>query len=488
MNKNKWYLLVSLSCIHLFFINVKDSHDWGDDFAQYIHQGKNIVEGIPQSQTGYLFNENYSLLGPICYPPGFPLLLAPVYSWKGIDIKSFSYLISAFLFASFFLSFILFRKYFSSLVSWLLVLVIAFNPWILNFKMEINSDIPFTFFLLCCLLLYKSHAIKYADGVLLGILTAFLISIRTIGFTFFLAVVTDQVLTFFKERKTGKVSFIFPLSFLGTVAMIYFLINKFIFDLPSLLFYKTGNSYFSNDAITVIFNNLAYYAEVIKSFFMVSNHPFFFITVFLSSGFLFLSVLGFIIKAKSGLDVKELFFVIYLLVIVIYPYGGSGYRFLLPVTPLFIMYAATATRFIFRALVFKRKYLFIGIIAFLFYLNYKPELEKIMDSQNTIINGPLSTESKAAFEQIQRRVKTNERILFIKPRVLALFTERICFANNPWGDPVKIKGQLRENSIQYILVNDEISDKGIKDFIHDNDSLVTLVWSNPSFRLYGFKN
>ena len=81
------YFIVLMLSIPLLFINVKDSHDWGDDFAGYIHQAKNIVEGNSQFQTGYIINVEGPVLGPPTYPIGFPLLLSPVYYFFGNNIK-----------------------------------------------------------------------------------------------------------------------------------------------------------------------------------------------------------------------------------------------------------------------------------------------------------------------------------------------------------------------------------------------------------------
>ena len=132
-----WYFLIALLCLHVFFINIKNSHDWGDDFAQYIHQAKNITEGISQTETGFIFNKDFPLYSPPAYFMGFPLLLAPVYAVAGNDIRAFSFLISTFLFLSAIVFFRFFNSYFNPFSSCLLVLIILYNPWILNFKMEI---------------------------------------------------------------------------------------------------------------------------------------------------------------------------------------------------------------------------------------------------------------------------------------------------------------------------------------------------------------
>ena len=92
---SKWkvILIASIVFLPLLFINVRNSSDWGDDFAQYIHQAGNIVKGIPQSETGFIYSqENY--IGPQAYPVGFPLLLAPAYAVAGNNMLAFTTFIS----------------------------------------------------------------------------------------------------------------------------------------------------------------------------------------------------------------------------------------------------------------------------------------------------------------------------------------------------------------------------------------------------------
>ena len=137
--------VILILLIPLLVTNIKSSHDWGDDFAQYIHQAKNITEGVSQNETGYVFNAD-TFLGPKAYPVGFPLLLAPVIAYYGIDYEAINVYLSVFLVLSCLIGFLLLRKYFTAPTAIITTLVIAYNPVTLNFKTEILSDIPFYFF------------------------------------------------------------------------------------------------------------------------------------------------------------------------------------------------------------------------------------------------------------------------------------------------------------------------------------------------------
>ena len=108
--------LAILLFLPLIFIGTHSSHDWGDDFAQYIHQAGNIVQGIPQSETGYVYNQlNY--IGPQAYPAGFPLLLAPVYAIAGNSMLAFTTFISLIYILLGLLMVIFYRKYFSPITA-----------------------------------------------------------------------------------------------------------------------------------------------------------------------------------------------------------------------------------------------------------------------------------------------------------------------------------------------------------------------------------
>src|SRR5436309_10610680 len=85
-----WPLLVSCAIAVgtgvFFSLTLRPGHDWGDDFAHYIGHARNLVEGRPYRDTGYLFHPRVN--NPDTYPPVFPLLLAPVYMLRGLDLTS----------------------------------------------------------------------------------------------------------------------------------------------------------------------------------------------------------------------------------------------------------------------------------------------------------------------------------------------------------------------------------------------------------------
>lgn len=478
-----WFILTAICCSHLFFVNIKSSHDWGDDFAQYIHQAKNITEGISQSQTGYLYNPQFAVLGPPAYPVGFPLLLAPVYAAAGNNIKAFNYEMSFFLFVMMMLSFIFFRKTFSAFAAWILVLIMAFNPWLINFKTEINSDIPFACFVLLTILYYMQCRRTVLNAVVIALLCGFAFSVRTVGATLIAAVFIDQLYRWPKRDAVFSKTFlaIIPLGAMG----FYFLLNKILFPLPEGFFGSAAANFTFQKIYETILFNLNYYFEVLQSlFFTDSQNRYRFISTFMMSCLLCFTVTGFAARLKKKITIAEVFFAVYMLTLLIYPYAHSGFRFLIPVLPFVLLYAAESVRLITTALELGGKRTFILTTAALFFMFYKFDLLKIWETRKKITEGPQQYSSKETFDYIIKNTTAADRILFIKPRALALYTGRECFSAHPKATASEIKSQTMEYGIDYILISHKISDDGIRKFILENDSVIKQVWTNADFSLY----
>ena len=75
-----FFIVLSTLIILIFTLNY--DHNWGGDFSAYIMQAKSICEF---STTQFVENNRITIeqssrrIGPIAYPWGFPLMLAPIY-------------------------------------------------------------------------------------------------------------------------------------------------------------------------------------------------------------------------------------------------------------------------------------------------------------------------------------------------------------------------------------------------------------------------
>jgi hypothetical protein len=98
----------------VYFFTIRPGHDWGGDFALYIAHARNLAQGRPYHDTGYVTDPEVpgpgeSGMGPPSYPPVFPLLLAPLYAEFGLDYFVFKLAVQAMLLASLLLFYALAR-------------------------------------------------------------------------------------------------------------------------------------------------------------------------------------------------------------------------------------------------------------------------------------------------------------------------------------------------------------------------------------------
>jgi 4-amino-4-deoxy-L-arabinose transferase-like glycosyltransferase len=486
--------LIILIFLPLLFIHNRSSHDWGDDFAQYIHQAENIVKGIPQSETGFIYSElNY--IGPRAYPPGFPLLLAPVYSLFGNQMLAFTVYISLFCFLLAFLVLKFYCKIFSPTAALILTIILIYNPQFLLFKQEVMSDIPFTVLLLLALLYYpKVKSGDHLNLILFSLLVGFILMVRSVGFVLLAAIAIDQLLTIYSATRKARLlkgariplgnQLAFPLLLLIIPVLIYFLFNSFIFRLQSggglhdyLLFYYSGNFLGS------IPQNLEQYVEVFRYMYTPVVGDFRFAALISGSFFLTMSILGFIRRMLTRPEVHDLFFIIYVIILLFFPNNYSAYRLLLPVGFILLYYAAFGFKSIRLPwqLSSKNQVLLLGIVIGAMFI---PGIVRVISARNTILEGPQQKEAVQAFEYISKNTPDNAAIVFFKPRALALYTGRKGMVDPMTPDPTAIFLEITRADAGYILIHNELSPESMKRFVRIMKSRATLTWSNSKFKLY----
>lgn len=119
---------------------------WMDDYAQYVLHARNLAEGRPYADTGYILNPSYQTAGPATYPPVFPLLLAAVYKFAGADLPAMKAL-TVFFFASFlYVMCLLFRGPLGERGALLAAALVGLCPVFWKFKDYLYAEYPFLFF------------------------------------------------------------------------------------------------------------------------------------------------------------------------------------------------------------------------------------------------------------------------------------------------------------------------------------------------------
>ncbi|NNF01880.1 MAG: hypothetical protein HKN22_04280 [Bacteroidia bacterium] len=478
-NNSQRYLILSIVLIlalPLLFVNIKDSYDWGGDFAMYLKQTENIVKGVPQSATGYIYNENYSMLGPPAYTVGFPLLLTPVYIFYEFKIIPYNYYLTLMLIAFAVFSAVLISRY-NKTASVLLPLLILYNPWTITFKSSIVADIPFAL-LLIVTILYLRTTITNKRIIPAALLTALLISIKGIGLVVLFAITIYHLLKYRKSKKQ-----IIPILAYSSLSVFIFLfVNKVLIPLPSGDVYPYINPTVISELWYNFVTNSNYYLNVFQSFFNAENP---FLQVFgniMTPILVCLILFGMVKKMLFHFNIEDAVFIAFIFTLLIYPYGASGFRFLLPISTLVMLYLA----FGITSLINNKKIQTASFVLLTagYMALYSFHVIQIIKHSKNIQAGPQELYSVEAFDYIRSNTDPNDRFLFAKPRVLALYTGRASVANNNALLDEDILKLINEKGINNVLINDRISDQIIKDLVIKNAKHFEKEVINDDFTLY----
>src|SRR5512138_333387 len=203
MHKKLLFIIIVISVIIGTCILTR-GHQWGDDFAWYILQAKSIVTGTTDEFIEISDYTNYQStqhLGPLAYPWGYPLILAPVYAIKGIHPLTLK-LPGIFFFAGFLIClYFLVKDRLTQTESLLITGLFAFNPLLLRFLDQILSDIPFLFFSMLALL-YMTDSRPRTRGrlVLIGSIISIAYFVRTTGILLLASFVVVEFLEWLQHR------------------------------------------------------------------------------------------------------------------------------------------------------------------------------------------------------------------------------------------------------------------------------------------------
>lgn len=145
-------------------LTLRRGQTWMDDYAQYVLHARNLAEGRPYADTGYILNPAYQTAGPVTYPPVFPLLLSPVWRLAGRDLQAMKAL-TVFFFAAFlYVLCLLFRGPLGERGALLGAALVGLNPVFWKFKDYLYAEYPFLFFSFAALYVWRLAGAAEAGG------------------------------------------------------------------------------------------------------------------------------------------------------------------------------------------------------------------------------------------------------------------------------------------------------------------------------------
>ncbi len=473
-------LLMLGLCLPLLWINVRDSHDWGGDFAMYLQQTENLVSGAPQTSTGYVYNEAYPMLGPKVYPVGLPLVLSPVYAVYGHDLQAYGRWLSLWLIALGLLMYRVFRLQVSALSAVLLCLIVLYNPWTLQFKAEIMSEIPFGVWSLGAYLWFVQGK-SNGSAVLAGVCGGMALATRSIGLALLVGIALFVIMGW-GRRKLGQKALIRGGIAVGIAWLLSFLLNRLIFSIPSGSELYQNHFDFASTGQTIL-HNTAYYFTVLESFFRLKMGDWRFIAVLTQAALLVFTVIGGMNRWMRGLRLLDWWLLAYVGMLLVYPYQSSGFRFLFPMIPFLLVYAVEGFEAISWAKIYEvPRPALIFALGLIILLQYPKGIQEVIHYQDVIQGGPQQATPKAAFHFIQTQIPEETVITFTKPRVLAFYTGRKGFCNPPDDTAEEVKASLEAKGIQYVLWEPSLHNPGLAAFLKEYP--IEEVWKKGEMVLY----
>lgn len=473
-------LLLVLVITVFYLLTIRQGHNWGDDFSQYIIHARNIVDGIPYKQTGHIINKVYNI-APETYPPVFPLLLAPVYYLVGVDLQAFKVIgvlaFSGFLLAAFFV----FCKFIPGKYALILLAFIGLNPYCWDFKDSILSEFPFLFFIFVsfAVVLHIPERLSWWQGVrwylLAGVAIYLAIGCRSVGIILLPAFVIHEV---FRKPKSKQWYVFVALSIFTSGVLLY---------AQKLYLNSTGEGYLTQlqhyYRPELLKENMLAYAAEFTNFLTgteVTTVPgilgeAIFLIFFLAA------LLGFLLALRKRVTIIEVFTIGYLLSVIIWPMF-QGMRLLLPFMPLFLYYVMV---FIYLCPLFRQQIkpfllsLF-GVLSFGFLLFYK-------SADYQTVKYALQTPDARELISFVSYTPEDAVFLFDKPRALTLFTKRAAGINHCTDNPDDLGLYIKEIKASYLITNQGDQSCASK-FAGSKPEISQKVFENGTYVVYRFSD
>ena len=152
------FLILSIGV--LLFSALRRGQPWDGDFALYLMNARNIVLGLPYAKTAYLLNPD-NAINPAAYPPGVPLLFAPIYALFGIDLPKLKILCIAGLLLFLVVFYRTARGMVPESFALAVTALMGLHPFIVDSENSPASEFPFLFF--CYSALYLVNRAQQQD-------------------------------------------------------------------------------------------------------------------------------------------------------------------------------------------------------------------------------------------------------------------------------------------------------------------------------------
>ncbi len=428
-----------------YLATIRDGQDWPDDFSQYIQHALNIAEGAPYAATGYIYNPRNPGIGPRTYPPGFPLLLAPVIKGFGLDLRSMKVLVIGLFVGALLLIVALFRGDLPPPQLAALVLVTGLNPFFWEFKDEVLSDIPFLFFVLLSLYLFTragevdgSRRRAAVLAVLAGVAAYASYATRVLGVVLVPCFIAHDLI---RTKRISRRTVLAGGAFVALAGAQY-------------LFWIRDSSYLDpfTGGVAGVGHNIVAYLRSLSGLWENGFSGAVRKGAFVAASAL--AAVGYARSLRRDVTVFHLFPWLYLAPVIVWP-SFQDTRFLIPVIPFYFYYGLLGIREMDAAVERRwgRKNLVLATLLAGVAVSYAGRYATL--SFGPLAEGIAKPESVRLFEFVKDATAPTDVLVFSRPRALALFTGRRVSGGYRPSDPCLLWRYLSEIGASYLVTGPE---------------------------------
>jgi hypothetical protein len=482
-----WPILLIAGIAVALLLTLRSGQEWDGDFALYIMNARNIVAGIPYAHTGYIPNPA-NLICPAAYPPGLPLILAPLYAWFGVDLMKMK-IVCTVMFVLFLV--VLYRiavRFVPASLALATTAAVGLHPFIVDSGNSLGSEFPFMLF--CYSALYLIDRLQERDTTLELRATAVLgTAVAAVAFAYLtrsIGVALFPAAAFVSVYRSKRLFTLTNITLAGAAAVVLVVQHAFPPDVGTYVHYF--QAFTPHGLLTAVNRYLSVRMELLGK--AASEFPIG--GVIIASALALLGLLGFVERLRRKVSVFEPFCVIYLLVLLIFPVRVEAARYAMPLWPLLFLYCAVGIDSLGQSLGAFGHRLLSAAVGFIVVALYCVQYAGM-----TFGPVPFSVDARQSRElltQIRADVPQGERVLARKPTIVALYAGRDATVwplaatdDEIWSYMARLRVTYVVQDIYHLAAHHQANDP-LDGFIDRNRSKLELVFKNEWFNLYRVVN
>jgi dolichyl-phosphate-mannose-protein mannosyltransferase len=409
--------------------------NWGDDWAQYVLQGKAILDRDLHDcvqQNAFMMGQSSVALGPVAYPWGLPLLLALAGKAFSFDIHVFK-LCNVVIFLLLVLAVHrLARSYLNDTAALAVALMFAFNPSLLYYCNHVMTELPFTLVSVYAFLAMENRDLngrsRALSPLVSGALAFAAFVFRTNGILILAAATVREFLPGPTEKGLHRPKL--------TELLLPYISFAVLYAIWSALFPSGGDGYFQKlhaASVHTLVTNALTYPVSLFDFFTAGYHS-----------TILAVVLGPLVLWGASRDWRKTghlsaYVLLTLALYIVWP-ERQDYRFMIPVTPfLVILMVQGLDAFAQWEVAGKYASLLARSVEYGFPILF------LIAASGLVVTGkirqqrwnPYDQPSSQMFQWIKSNTPGNAVISFFKPRAMHLLAGRLCLSGLP-GDIPKV--------------------------------------------------